>query len=305
MQLFSIFLDVVVPVFTLVFTGYFAGPILKLDARTLSRTAYYIFVPALIFQIISQAELHAALAARMLVYIVLVHVVCGLTAFGIARMLKCSIELTAAYVVIAVSGNVGNFGLPLIKFRFGEQALVQGTIYFLGVMLISMIISVMAASWARDGSSVKAIVSIFKTPGLIAVVPALIVNIADLKTPLMISRITELAGAAMVPLLLVTLGVRLAQEGKPVINAHLLTVSMLRLVAAPCIALLLSLPLGISGLERATGILQSGMPVAIVASIIALEYELMPEFVTSSVLFTSLAGDGDADDFIVSRVMLL
>ena len=290
MQLFSIFLDVVVPVFTLVFAGYFAGPILKLDARTLARTAYFIFVPALIFQIISRAELHVALAVRMLVYIVLVHIACGLTAFGIARILKCSVELTAAYVVIAVSGNVGNFGLPLITFRFGEQALAQGTIYFLGVMVISMAISVIAASWARDGSSVKAIVSIFKTPALIAVVPALIVNIADLKVPLMLSRITELAGAAMVPLLLVTLGVRLAQEGKPVINAHLLTVSALRLVVAPCIALLIGVLLGISGLERATGILQSGMPVAIVASIITLEYQLMPEFVATSVLFTSLTG---------------
>jgi predicted permease len=290
MSLFPIFLDVVVPVFTLVFAGYFAGPILKLDARTLSRTAYYIFVPALIFLVISRAELHAALAARMLVYIVLVHIVCGLTAFGIARMLKYSVDLTAAYVVIAVSGNVGNFGLPLIKFRFGEQALAQGTIYFLGVMVISMAISVIAASWARDGSSLKAVASIFKTPALIAVVPALIVNIADMKVPLMISRITELAGAAMVPLLLVTLGVRLAQEGKPVVNAHLLTASALRLIVAPVIALLVSIPLGISGLERATGILQSGMPVAIVASIITLEYQLMPEFVATSVLFTSLTG---------------
>jgi len=290
MQLFSIFLDVVVPVFTLVFAGYFAGPILKLDTRTLSRAAYFIFVPALIFQVISRAELQAALAVRMLVYIVLVHVVCGLAAFGIARMLKCSVELTAAYVVIAVSGNVGNFGLPLIQFRFGEQALAQGTIYFLGVMVISLVISVMAASWARDGSSVNAIVSIAKTPALIAVVPALLVNIADLKVPLMVSRITELAGGAMVPTLLVTLGVRLAQEKTPVLNVHLLTASVLRLAAAPCIALLLSVPLGISGLERATGILQSGMPVAIVASIITLEYRLMPEFVAASVLFTSLTG---------------
>ncbi|PIE33848.1 transporter [candidate division KSB3 bacterium] len=290
MQVLSIFLDVVVPVFTLVFIGYFAGPALNLDVRTLARTAYYVFVPALIFQIISRAELHAALAVKMLVYIVLVHILCGLAAFGVARILRCSIEMTAAYVVIAVSGNVGNFGLPLITFRFGEQAMAQGTIYFLGVLVISMAISVIAASWARDGSSFKAIVSIFKTPALMAVIPALVVNIADIKVPLVISRIAELAGAAMVPLLLVSLGARLAQEGKPVVNAHLLTTSALRLIAAPIIALLVSLPLGIHGLERATGILQSGMPVAIVASIITLEYQLMPEFVATSVLFTSLTG---------------
>ncbi|PID60902.1 transporter [candidate division KSB3 bacterium] len=290
LQLFSIFLDVVVPVFTLVFLGYVAGPALKLDVRTLSRTAYFIFVPALIFQIISRVELQAASAAKMLVYIVLVHILCALTAFGLARMLNCSRQLSAAYVIIAVSGNVGNFGLPLIRFRFGEQALAQGTIYFLGVMVISLTICVIAASWARDGSSLQALISIFKTPALIAVVPALLVNVADIKVPLMISRVTELAGAAMVPLLLIAAGVHLAQATHTVLSAHVFMTAALRLIAAPCIALLVSFPLGIRGQERATGILQTGMPVAIVASIISLEYQLMPEFVATSVLFTSVIG---------------
>ncbi|MGM0675299.1 MAG: AEC family transporter, partial [Spirochaetota bacterium] len=40
---------------------------------------------------------------------------------------------------------------------------------------------------------------------------------------------------------------------------------------------------------RGAGILQSSMPTAVLASIIAIEYDLLPEFVTEVVLFSTLA----------------
>jgi predicted permease len=42
-------------------------------------------------------------------------------------------------------------------------------------------------------------------------------------------------------------------------------------------------------LERNAGVLQAGMPTAVLASIIALEYDLLPDFVTTTVLFTTIA----------------
>ena len=46
-ELLSVFLDVVAPVFAIVAIGYLVGPRLGLDAKTLSRAAYYVFVPVL------------------------------------------------------------------------------------------------------------------------------------------------------------------------------------------------------------------------------------------------------------------
>ena len=60
--LFSVFLNVVTPVFILVVIGYFIGPRLNVEARSLSRTAYYVLVPAFIFNIISEAKIEAELA---------------------------------------------------------------------------------------------------------------------------------------------------------------------------------------------------------------------------------------------------
>ena len=64
-QLFSIFINILLPVFALVVTGYVAGPRLQLDARTLTKFAYYVLVPAFIFNVFKDAVIPAGLAARM------------------------------------------------------------------------------------------------------------------------------------------------------------------------------------------------------------------------------------------------
>jgi len=45
LQILKIFIDIVTPVFFLISLGYYVGPRLELDARTLSRTAYFLLVP--------------------------------------------------------------------------------------------------------------------------------------------------------------------------------------------------------------------------------------------------------------------
>ena len=63
-----VFLNVVTPVFILVAVGYYIGPLLKIEARPLSKTAYFVFVPAFVFNIISEANIAAELAILMLCF---------------------------------------------------------------------------------------------------------------------------------------------------------------------------------------------------------------------------------------------
>ena len=58
-----VFLNVVTPVFILVAVGFFIGPLLKIAARPLSRIAYFVFVPAFVFNIISEAKIVAGIRA--------------------------------------------------------------------------------------------------------------------------------------------------------------------------------------------------------------------------------------------------
>lgn len=285
--IFLVFLNVVTPVFILVVIGYFVGPRLKIDARSLSRTAYFVFIPAFVFNIISEAKIDSGLALQMLSFILVAQIAVALLGFLVGKALRQSREITAAFVLIATFGNVGNFGLPLIVFRLGESARTYATVYFVATVFISFVICVGVASWARSGG-VTAVFSVFKTPALIALIPALVFNITDVEVPIFLSRLSGLLGQAMIPVMLITLGVQMGEIPKIKINFNVFAASTVRLIGGPVLALLIVPYFGLEGLERSTGILQAAMPAAVLASIIALEYKLLPEFVTTTVLFSTL-----------------
>ena len=285
--IFLVFLNVVTPVFILVVIGYFVGPRLKIDARSLSRTAYFVFIPAFVFNIISEAKIDSELALQMLSFILVAQIAVALLGFLVGKALRQSREITAAFVLIATFGNVGNFGLPLIVFRLGETARTFATVYFVATVFISFVICVGVASWARSGG-VTAVFSVFKTPALIALIPALVFNITDLEVPIFLSRLSGLLGQAMIPVMLITLGVQMGEIPKIKINFNVFAASTVRLIGGPVLAMLIVPYFGLEGLERSTGILQAAMPAAVLASIIALEYKLLPEFVTTTVLFSTL-----------------
>ena len=285
--IFLVFLNVVTPVFILVVIGYFVGPRLKIEARSLSRTAYFVFIPAFVFNIISEAKIDSELALQMLSFILVAQIAVALLGFLVGKALRQSREITAAFVLIATFGNVGNFGLPLIVFRLGETARTYATVYFVATVFISFVICVGVASWARSGG-VTAVFSVFKTPALIALIPALVFNITDVEVPIFLSRLSGLLGQAMIPVMLITLGVQMGEIPKIKINFNVFAASTVRLIGGPVLALLIVPYFGLEGLERRTGILQAAMPAAVLASIIALEYKLLPEFVTTTVLFSTL-----------------
>ena len=287
-QLIDIFVTVITPVFALVIIGYAAGPRLGLDARTLSRMAYYAFIPAFVFDVISKARVEAGELGRMVAYGMAIVVATAGLGFLAARLLRRPARMAAAYVLIAAFGNVGNFGLPLIEFRLGAAARVPATVYFLVISLTAFVIGVAAANVVRGGR-MTALLAVLKTPALLAMVPALFFANANVAIPLPIERVITLLAAAMIPTMLVALGVQLSTNTGIRLEADVVFASAVRLLGGPLAAAVLALLLGMTGLARSTAIIQSGMPAAVLTSIIALEYDLIPDFVTSTVLFSTLA----------------
>lgn len=287
LELLQIFLNVITPVFAVVLLGYLAGPRLQLEARTLSRYAYYLLIPAFVFNVISTAEIEAQAAVQMLGYMAVVMTACALLGFLIAKLLRRSREVVAAFVVTAVWANVGNFGLPIIQFHLGDEVLVPATVYFLSALTVAFVISVSAASLGREGG-LTAVVDVVKTPALLALFPAMAINWFNVPVPLPVTRVVALLGAAMVPTMLVTIGVQLSEMKEIKITADVVWMSLIRLLGGAGLAFLLAALLGLDGLLRGAGILQASMPIAILASIIALEYDLRPDLVTTAVLFSTL-----------------
>jgi malate permease and related proteins len=287
-QLLSIFLNVLVPVFALVMLGFFAGPRLQLDGRTLSRLAYFILTPAFVFTVLSRTRIEAALAGRMIAFITLVYAVTIVVAFVLARLLRRPAPMVAAYVMIAAFGNVGNFGLPIIQFAEGPDALGLATVYFLANLVLAFVVCVTAANFSR-GFSLSVAGQVFRTPALVALVPAIVVNWSGVQLPEVLLRPLDLLSAAMIPVMLIVLGAQLASAGLPRLGLDMLLSSGVRLLIGPAVAFATVGWFALPELERNVGILQCSMPTAVLVSIIAMENKLLPEFVTATVLFSNLA----------------
>ena len=62
----------------------------------------------------------------------------------------------------------------------------------------------------------------------------------------------------------------------------------LSLVAAPLVALGLTWLLGLSGTDRQAGVVLASMPTAVITTILALEFDVAPVFVTNVVFLTTV-----------------
>ena len=287
-QLLSIFVNVLTPVFAIIAIGYIAGPRLGVDGRSLSKIAYYILAPSFTFNLFSNAAIGLSLAARMALFIVVVTTGCVLAAMLSARLMGHRGNMVAAFILLAAFGNAGNFGLPVAQFKLGEEGLLPASVYFLVLNAYGFIVGVMAAAWDRGGAK-AAVWSTLKTPAIVAVIPAALVNSMDWSLPLFVARPVSLLAAALIPIMLLTLGIQLAGVRRPRLTADVAAAGFVRLIVGPVLAVALAGFFGLSGLPRDAGIIQASMPSAVFCALIAMEYDLMPEFITTTVLFSTLA----------------
>jgi len=287
-QLLSTFINVLAPVFIILGIAYGVTRQLRLDSRTLSRLAYYVLTPAFVFNLISTARIEVTLATRMVVFITLVYAGSIVIAFVVARLLGRGHKMTVAYMMIAAFGNVGNFGLPISQFAQGSAALLPATVYFLANLVFAFVLCVMLANSGR-GKLTHAIGQVIRTPALLALIPALFVNATGVPLPAVAMRVIELLAAAMIPAMLIALGVQFANAGIPRISFDMLMAAGVRLVSGPLLAFALVGFFDLPALERNVGILQASMPAAVLVSIIAMESDTLPEFTTATVLFSNLA----------------
>ncbi|MDW8293129.1 MAG: AEC family transporter [Anaerolineae bacterium] len=288
LALLTLFLNVLAPVFLVLGLAYGVARPLRLQSQTLSRLAYYVLTPAFVFSVLSNARIEAALALRMIGFITAVYAGSTLVALLLALLLRRNRNIAVAWMMIAAFGNVGNFGLPIAQFAEGSAALLPATVFFLANLVFAFVVCVTLANLGRDSVFVS-LGRVIKTPGLIAVVPALAMNALSVTLPPALGRAIDLLATALVPVMLIALGVQFAHYGLPPISTDMLIGAGIRLISGPLLAFLLVDAFGLGGLERSVGILQASMPTAVLVSIIAMESRLLPEYVTATVLFSNVA----------------
>jgi predicted permease len=184
--------------------------------------------------------------------------------------------------------NGGNYGLPVVRFAFGAEALTYATIFFLTGSVTTYVTGAFFAGSHRSRLA-GALDKIWRMPSLYGVAVALLVLTLGIPVPAAMMRPVGMLSDAALPVMILVLGMQLERAVWPSRPGIVLIAVLVSLIAAPFVALGLAAALGITGPARQAVVILSSMPVAVVTTILALEFELAPDFVTSAVFVSTLA----------------
>ncbi len=286
-DLTAILLDVLAPAFLVVAAGYAVGRAFSLDPRPTARIAYYVLVPAFVFEVLVESDLGGNTVIRMVGAMAATMLTVAAVAWVVSRSLRRPRSIGLAFVLVAVFGNAGNLGLAVTIFEFGDEAADLAGIAFLTVNVLSFLVAITAIRWG-DGDPLRAVGMALVTPAVLAVPPALLVNAANARLPVFLDRSIGILAEGLIPIMLVTLGLQLAATPRLRLGTDVLIGTGLRLVVAPALAALAVMVLGLRGDAAGVTIVMSAMPAAVFTGIIAIEHDLEPELVTTTVLVSTL-----------------
>lgn len=280
-------INVIVPVFIIVALGFVLGRWQKIDVKPLSTVSIYLMIPCLVISSLSRRRIESSELTRLIVFTLLASLAAVALAWLLARLLRLDDRWQSAMILSTAFGNVGNFGLPMALFAFGDEGLQQATIVFVASGILSFSLGIFVASRGHF-TPAQAFLQIFKMPPIYATTTALLINAFNITLPEFINRPLILLGDGAIPVQLVMVGAQLASSSLKGASTTVAWAVGAKLVGGAVIGMLVATMLGLDGVARQAAILQMAMPAAVNSSIFAVQFDLHPEFVSSVVVLTTL-----------------
>lgn len=283
----GLFIEVILPVFSVFIVGFILQRFRVLDVKSVAAVSVYIFMPALFFSSLYKADFGAGYGIIILsIFVVffamiLLNKLCKII-FRWPNSVETGSILGTAFM------NGGNYGLPVILFCFGEKAMPFAIFY---VVIQSLVIHFFGVYYAHRelNGFVMAIKKIFKMPGTYAALFAYLLQKLPWQLPETVFGTIKMVGDASIPLMMVVLGMQLANIKKFKFNWQVITVSVvLRMIVSPLIAWIYITVFQIDPIIGGVILVISAMPSAASMVMYAIEFDAEPELVSSITLVTTL-----------------
>lgn len=281
------FANNLLPILLISGAGFLLGRTLSVDSRSLGRVVFYVFSPILVFNLILHTELNSSEIFVTMVFSALICLVIGLLALGFGRLLGLERAVLMAVILTSAFGNTGNYGLPLVSFAFGKNALAYATLYFVMNSILFNTFGVLIASLGHmDGRT--ALLGLFRVPTMYAVILAALLNRFHFVLPVPLARTVDMAANGSIPLMILLLGLELSRVQWSQNRRAIGLGAGLRLLAGPAIGLLLAWIFALPISARQGNVTQSAMPAAVTTTVVAAEYGLDSSLVTATVFLGTI-----------------
>ena len=193
-------LAIIVPVFAVVALGYAWGRRVRPDMAVVNRLSMNVLAPALIFSALSSKSFDVADNALLMLGSVGVVLGSGLLSWPIARWIR---EDARTFVPPMMFNNCGNMGLPLAVLAFGEAGFPAMVALFTIINLIQFTLG----TWLVDRNARFG--SLARNPMVLSTLAGFAFAIFHPPLPEVAAVTIKLVGDALIPMMLLSLGVRL------------------------------------------------------------------------------------------------
>jgi predicted permease len=282
-----LFAEVILPVFLITAAGFVFARRSGADLQSLANSVLYLFAPSLVFSALIKSHVESALLGRLALFMVLYTLILCLLSFVTSRWCQFDSDTSRAFTLTTSMVNIGNFGLPLVFFAYGQTSLDVSIILF---VLFNIPLGTLAILIAQ-GQKVKwqtAISNTLKTPIFYGVALAILCKVSNVQPPEVILRTTSLLGQAAIPVMLVLLGMQLSRVRIQGNWGFFGLSTAFRLLLGPLLAVVLVALLGFDGLTRKIIILQTSTPSAVLPLLYTIRFGTRPDLVSGTILISTV-----------------
>ncbi|MDO8958159.1 MAG: AEC family transporter [Rhodocyclaceae bacterium] len=280
-MLFRIF-SIVFPIFAIIAAGWLYARYRQsqggLDMAFANQLNMDIFVPALVFAALATKSFDLAAYDQLALGALGVMFGSGLIAWGLARALG---EQPKTFVPPMMFVNAGNMGLPLLVLAFGEAALPAAVVLF----FVENTLQYVLGTWMLDHRA--RLWNLWRVPVIFAALAALVLGGLNIAVWPPLYTAIKLLGDVAIPLLLFSLGVRMA-----VSRFSDLKIGLIGAVACPvmgmALAWVLAQALALDAHTAAMLLVFGALPPAVLNYVFAERYQQEPTKVASIVMLGNL-----------------
>lgn len=270
--------SIMFPIFAVAAAGYAYGRWKRPDMSFANQLNMDVFVPALIFHVLSSESFDFRTHQHLALGGVAVVLGSGLLVWPLVLFARIQAK---TFIPPMMFNNAGNMGLPLAVLAFGEAALPAAVVLF----VVEGVLHFTLGQYLMDHRA--GFLRILKIPMIQATAAGLVFNLAGWSLSQALAVPIEMLGQVAIPLLLFALGVRLVD-----VDLTDWRLGMLGAVLCPLsgiAAALVVLPLfGLPPTQSALLVVFGALPPAVMNYIVAESYDQEPTRVASIVLLGNL-----------------
>jgi len=286
MGFFILLTQSILPIFIIFGIAHFYYKAFKPDIRQLVNISLYVFAPSVVFHSLVKEKIGFMELGKYLLLMVLVTfalMVVGRIVGGILKLSKSNMTL---FILSVSMINIGNFGVPLILFTYGDAGLYSSIITFISFNIPLVTIAIYMSS---DSTSIKgSLKDVIRIPIFHASIVALLLNTFHIPVPQTILKLTGFLGGATFPFLIFVLGLQLStiKLNRGLIKTALTSV-FIRLAVAPFIAAGFLSLLAFKGIAFSVAMVQISCPSALLPLMYAIKFGKNADMLAAAILLST------------------